>query len=86
MKGVPDAPQCGFSKRVVNVLQKYKVKFNHFNIFDDFVLKEQLKEYAEWPTYPQLWVKGELLGGCDVVEEMVEDGELEDELGEFIQK
>ena len=84
MKGTPNAPQCGFSRKVVIRLNQFKVKYTHFNIFDDFVLKQQLCEYSEWPTYPQLYVKGELAGGCDIVEEMIEDGEFEELISEFI--
>jgi Grx4 family monothiol glutaredoxin len=86
MKGVPDAPQCGFSRKVVNILRQFKVKFNHFNIFDDLVLKEELKVFAEWPTFPQLWLEGELQGGSSIVEEMVEDQEFEETFAKYVVK
>jgi len=60
MKGTPSKPECGFSKRVVNILQQHKVNFKHFNVFDDFILKEQLKDFANWKSYPQLWIDGKL--------------------------
>jgi len=86
MKGTPDEPKCGFSGKVVAVLKKFKVKFGFFNILEDNEMREQLKVYAKWKTYPQLWIKGKLQGGCDIVEELVEDGEFEDLLKDFIEK
>ncbi|DBB01219.1 hypothetical protein WJX77_007450 [Trebouxia sp. C0004] len=86
MKGNPDAPRCGFSQKVVSALRSIKVPFNSFDILTDEEVRQGLKEYSQWPTYPQLYVKGELLGGCDVILEMQQDGELkqsiEDALGE----
>ena len=75
MQGNPEAPRCGFSQKVVAALQAVKVPFNTFDILIDEEVRQGLKEYSQWPTYPQLYVKGELLGGCDVILEMQEDGE-----------
>ena len=77
MKGTPSAPQCGFSARVAGVLQEHGVDFGSFNIFEDETIRQGVKEYADWPTFPQLYVNGELVGGCDVVMELNESGELE---------
>ena len=76
MKGTPDAPQCGFSMAVSNVLKHLNVKFNGINILEDENLRKGIKEYSDWPTIPQLYVKGEFVGGCDIVKEMFEKGEL----------
>lgn len=77
MKGTPDFPQCGFSSRVVQVLQACDADFFAVNIFEDPELREALKEYSNWPTYPQLYVKGELIGGCDIVVDLYNKGELQ---------
>lgn len=77
MKGTPDFPQCGFSSRVVQVLQACNAEYMYVNIFEDPELREALKEYSNWPTYPQLYVKGELVGGCDIVIDLYNKGELE---------
>ena len=77
MKGTPVFPQCGFSAAVVQVLSTVGVKFKGVNILEDPGLRQGLKEYSNWPTFPQLYVKGELVGGCDIVREMYESGELE---------
>ena len=77
MKGTPDFPQCGFSGRVVQVLQACNAKYRAVNIFEDPELREALKEYSHWPTYPQLYVKGELVGGCDIVMDLFDKGELQ---------
>ena len=77
MKGTPDFPQCGFSSRVVQVLQLYNAEYTAVNILEDPELREALKQYSNWPTYPQLYVKGELLGGCDIVMDMHNKAELE---------
>jgi len=77
MKGTPDFPQCGFSSRVVQVLQLYNAKYASVNILEDPELREALKQYSNWPTYPQLYVKGQLLGGCDIVMDMHNKAELE---------
>ena len=76
MKGVPDAPQCGFSMTVSNILKHLNVKFKGVNVLDDQNLRQGIKEYSDWPTIPQLYVKGEFIGGCDIVKELFENGEL----------
>ena len=77
MKGTPMFPQCGFSAAVVQVLTHAGVKFKGVNVLADDGLREGIKEFANWPTIPQLYVKGEFVGGCDIVREMAENGELE---------
>ena len=77
MKGTPVFPQCGFSAAVVQVLSTVGVKFKGINILEDPGLRQGLKEYSNWPTFPQLYVKGELVGGCDIVREMFQSGELQ---------
>ena len=76
MKGTADSPQCGFSMTVSNVLKHLKVNFNGINVLDDENLRQGIKEFSDWPTIPQLYVKGEFVGGCDIVKEMFEKGEL----------
>ncbi|MFQ5955483.1 MAG: Grx4 family monothiol glutaredoxin [Kiloniellales bacterium] len=76
MKGTPVFPQCGFSATVVGVLSHLGVKFKGVNVLDDMELREGIKRFSEWPTIPQLYVKGEFVGGCDIVREMYESGEL----------
>ncbi|MGA1314099.1 MAG: Grx4 family monothiol glutaredoxin [Pelagibacteraceae bacterium] len=76
MKGVPDAPQCGFSMTVSNILKHLNVNFKGVNVLDDQNLRQGIKEYSDWPTIPQLYIKGEFIGGCDIVKEMFESGEL----------
>lgn len=76
MKGTPEQPRCGFSLRVVDVLQELGVKFKSFDILTDETIRQGVKEFANWPTYPQLWVKGKLIGGCDLVVEMYQNGTL----------
>ncbi|KAJ2972346.1 hypothetical protein NQ176_g7212 [Zarea fungicola] len=76
MKGTPSAPECGFSRQLVGILRENAVKYGFFNILADDEVRQGLKEYAEWPTYPQLWMDGELVGGLDIVkEEMESNGE-----------
>lgn len=82
MKGTPVFPMCGFSAAVVQVLSRTGVKFQSYNILEDADLRQGLKEFSQWPTFPQLYVKGELVGGCDIVREMHETGELEGFLAE----
>ncbi len=77
MKGSPSFPQCGFSKAVVDVLANYDVPFDSTNILQDPELRQGLKDYFEWPTFPMLVVNGELVGGCDIVMELHANGELE---------
>ena len=76
MKGTPDFPQCGFSAQTAGALRKLGAQFSAVNIFDDAEMREALKRYSNWPTYPQLYLKGELLGGCDIAMEMYRSGEL----------
>ncbi len=76
MKGTPDFPQCGFSAQTAAALKAVNAKYRHVNIFEDPELREALKQYSNWPTYPQLYVNGELVGGCDIVLEMYRSGEL----------
>ena len=76
MKGVPEAPQCGFSMAVSNILKHLNTKFEGINVLEDENIRQGIKEYSDWPTIPQLYVKGEFIGGCDIVKEMFEKGEL----------
>ena len=76
MKGTPDSPQCGFSMAVANVLKHLKVNFKGINILESEELRNGIKEFSDWPTIPQLYVKKEFIGGCDIVKEMFEKGEL----------
>jgi monothiol glutaredoxin len=76
MKGTPDFPQCGFSATAVRALNEVGAKFESVNIFEEPELREALKQYSNWPTYPQLYVNGELIGGCDIIVEMYKSGEL----------
>ena len=77
MKGTPDSPQCGFSMAVSNVLKHLNVNFNGINVLEDENLRQGIKDFSDWPTIPQLYIKGEFIGGCDIVKEMFEKGELE---------
>jgi len=76
MKGTPVFPQCGFSAAVVGVLSHLGVKFRGVNVLEDDAIREGIKEYTNWPTIPQLYIKGEFVGGCDIIREMYETGEL----------
>ena len=76
MKGTPVFPQCGFSAAVVGVLSHLSVKFRGINVLEDENIREGIKVYSDWPTIPQLYVKGEFVGGCDIIREMYETGEL----------
>ena len=76
MKGTPDAPQCGFSMAVSNVLKHLKVDFKGINVLEDENLRQGIKEFSDWPTIPQLYINKEFIGGCDIVKEMFEKGEL----------
>ena len=76
MKGTPDAPQCGFSMAVSNILKILEVNFKGVNVLENQNLREGIKAYSDWPTIPQLYVKNEFVGGCDIVKEMFENGEL----------
>ena len=76
MKGTPDAPQCGFSMAVANLLKILEVNYKGVNVLEDQSLREGIKTFSDWPTIPQLYVKKEFVGGCDIVKEMYESGEL----------
>ena len=76
MKGTPDAPQCGFSMAVTNMLKILEVNFQSVNVLEDQKIREGIKTFSEWPTIPQLYIKKEFVGGCDIVKEMYESGEL----------
>ena len=82
MKGTPDFPQCGFSAAAVQALNATGTQFDSVNIFEDPELREALKQYSNWPTYPQLYIKGELVGGADIIREMYQSGELQKMLSE----
>ena len=77
MKGTPEVPQCGFSMAVSNVLKHLNLNFKGINVLDSSEIREGIKQYSEWPTIPQLYIKGEFVGGCDIVKEMFEKGELQ---------
>lgn len=77
MKGTPIFPQCGFSSVVTQVLQHVGVDFETYNVLEDMDIRDGIKAYSDWPTIPQLYVKGEFVGGCDIVKEMFESGELQ---------
>ena len=76
MKGTPDSPQCGFSMAVSNVLKHLNVKFKGINVLEDESMRQGIKDFSDWPTIPQLYVKNEFVGGCDIIREMHENGEL----------
>ena len=76
MKGTPDAPQCGFSMAVTNMLKMLEVKFQAVNVLEDANMRDGIKTFSDWPTIPQLYVKKEFVGGCDIVKEMYESGDL----------
>jgi monothiol glutaredoxin len=82
MKGTADAPQCGFSSQVVQILRYLDVPFDSVNCLETMELRQGIKEYSNWPTIPQLYVKGEFIGGCDIVREMFQSGELATHLTE----
>ena len=86
MKGTPDAPQCGFSMAVSNILKLLNVKFKGINVLEDEKLREGIKVYSDWPTIPQLYIKSEFVGGCDIVKEMFESKELQKILEKKITK
>ena len=77
MKGTPEVPQCGFSLAVSNVLKHLKVEFKSINVLEDEEIRQGIKEYSDWPTIPQLYVKKKFIGGCDIIKEMFEKGELQ---------
>ena len=82
MKGSPDVPQCGFSLAISNVLKHLKVNFKGINVLDDNEIREGIKEYSDWPTIPQLYIKKKFVGGCDIVKEMFANGDLQKKLEE----
>tara|TARA_B100000470_G_C19690490_1_gene346252 strand:- start:447 stop:788 length:342 start_codon:yes stop_codon:yes gene_type:complete len=82
MKGTPEVPQCGFSLAVSNVLKHLQVNFKGINVLEDANIREGIKKYSDWPTIPQLYMKGEFIGGCDIVKEMFENGDLQKKLKE----
>lgn len=77
MKGDKEQPMCRFSATVVSILNQLETDFETFNVLEDMEMREAVKQYANWPTYPQLYVKGEFVGGCDIIVEMFDKGELE---------
>tara|TARA_B100000941_G_C28437578_1_gene517845 strand:- start:272 stop:589 length:318 start_codon:yes stop_codon:yes gene_type:complete len=77
MKGTPDSPQCGFSMAVSNVLKHLNINFTGINVLEDENLRQGIKDFSDWPTIPQLYVKREFIGGCDIVKELFEKGELQ---------
>jgi len=80
MKGTPNFPQCGFSGQVVQILDYLGVEYGAVNVLEDDDIRQGIKEYSNWPTIPQLYVKGEFLGGCDIIREMFQAGELQEHL------
>ena len=82
MKGTPEVPQCGFSLAISNMLKHLEVNFKGINVLEDLELRDGIKEYSDWPTIPQLYIKEEFIGGCDIVKEMFEKGDLQKKLEE----
>ena len=82
MKGTPQAPQCGFSSQVAQLLAYLGVNFHSVNVLEDDDIRNGIKQYSDWPTIPQLYIKGEFIGGCDIVREMFQSGELQQHLAE----
>ena len=82
MKGTPDMPQCGFSMAVANVLKMLNIKFNGVNVLEDEEIRNEIKVFSDWPTIPQVYIKGDFIGGCDIVKEMYEKKELQSLLDE----
>ena len=78
MKGTPDAPQCGFSMAVSNILKILEIKYKSINVLEDQSIRDGIKTYSDWPTIPQLYIKKEFIGCCDIIKEMYENGELKD--------
>ncbi len=83
MKGSPQAPKCGFSAKVSQILSFLQISFHHYDVLEDEEIRAGIKEYAQWPTIPQLYVNGYFIGGCDIVQEQFESGELEKLLSDF---
>jgi len=82
MKGLPSGPQCGFSRQIVDMLDESGVPYDAFDILSDEEVRQGLKEFSDWPTYPQLYLNGEFIGGCDIITQMHESGELKEVLAE----
>ena len=82
MKGTPDAPQCGFSMAVSNILKILEVNFKGINVLENETIRQGIKEFSDWPTIPQLYIKKEFVGGCDIIKEMFENGDLKKKLNE----
>jgi monothiol glutaredoxin len=82
MKGTPQFPQCGFSSQVVQILRHFDVPFSSVNVLESDEMREGIKQFSNWPTIPQLYVKGEFVGGCDIIREMAQSGELTTHLAE----
>jgi len=82
MKGTPEVPQCGFSMAISNVLKHLNVNFKGINVLEDNEIREGIKQFSDWPTIPQLYIKKELVGGCDIIKEMFEKGDLQNKLKE----
>ena len=82
MKGTPDVPQCGFSLAVSNVLKHLDVNFKGIDVLEDPEIRQGIKEFSDWPTIPQLYIKGDFIGGCDIIKEMFEKGELQNKFKE----
>jgi monothiol glutaredoxin len=78
MKGTKDFPQCGFSAVVVQILKNLNIDFKDVNVLENFEIREAIKQFSDWPTIPQLYIKGEFIGGCDIVKEMFQSGELQE--------
>ncbi len=85
MKGTPEFPQCGFSQRVASILDGFGVRYVAVNVLLDPAVRQGIKDYSDWPTIPQLYIGGEFIGGCDIVSEMYESGELKTLLEPYIQ-
>ena len=82
MKGTPDSPQCGFSMTVSNILKHLNIDYKGINVLDDPQLRQGVKDFSDWPTIPQLYIKGEFIGGCDIIKEIFENGERQSKLKE----
>ena len=78
MKGDPDFPQCGFSANVVGILNHFNVKYKSYNVLQDNDLRQGIKDYSDWPTVPQIYIKNQFIGGCDILNEMMQNNEIED--------
>ena len=77
MKGTPEQPECGFSMRIANILKSLNITFGSFNILSDDSIRQGIKEYSDWPTIPQLYIKGKFIGGCDITEQIFNSGKLQ---------